>query len=40
MVKKISWSRTMHPKSPTLTLCATVLEETVERDILGVAFDI
>ena len=32
-------SRTMHPKSPTLTRGGTVLKESADPDILGVTFD-
>ena len=32
-------SRTIHPKSPPLTIDGTVLKESDNLDILGVAFD-
>ena len=35
----VSWSRTMHPQSPPLTIGATVLFESDELVILGVTFD-
>ena len=34
-----SRSRTMHSQSPPLTLCGTVLKESVELDIFGVTSD-
>ena len=35
----VSRSRTMHPQSPPLTIGRTVLNESVDLDILGVIFD-
>ena len=35
----VSRSRTMHPQSPTLTIGGTVLKESDDLVILGVAFD-
>ena len=35
----VSWSRTMHPQSPVLTIGGTVLKESDEIVILGVTFD-
>ena len=35
----VSKSRTMHPKSPTLTIGGTVLKESDDLVILGVTFD-
>ena len=35
----VSRSRTMHPQSPKLTICGTVLKESDEILILGVTFD-
>ena len=35
----VSWSRTMHPLSPTLNICGTVLKESDDLAILGVTFD-
>ena len=35
----VSRSRTMHPKSPTLTIAGTVLKESDDLVILGVIFD-
>ena len=35
----VSMSRTMHPKSPPLTIGGTVLKESDDLDILGVTFD-
>ena len=34
-----SWSRTMHPQSPPLTIGRTVLKESDDLVILGVTFD-
>ena len=34
-----SWSRTMHPQSPALTIGGTVLKESDDLVILGVTFD-
>ena len=36
---RISRSRSMHPQSPPLTIGGTVLKESDDLDILGVAFD-
>ena len=36
---RVSRSRTMHPQSPQLTICGTVLKESDEILILGVTFD-
>ena len=35
----VSWSRTMHPHSPPLTIGGTVLKESGDLVILGVTFD-
>ena len=35
----VSRSRTMHPQSPPLTICGTVLKESDDLVILGVTFD-
>ena len=35
----VSRSRTMHPKSPTLTIGGTVMKESDDLVILGVTFD-
>ena len=35
----VSWSRTMHPQSPPLTIGGTVLKESDDLVILGVTFD-
>ena len=35
----VSSSRTMHPKSPPLTVGGTVLKESVDLNILGVTYD-
>ena len=35
----VSRSRTMHPQSPPLTICGTVLKEFDDLVILGVTFD-
>ena len=35
----VSRSSTMHPQSPSLTIDGTVLKESDDLDILGVAFD-
>ena len=35
----VSSSRTMHPKSPSLTTDGTVLKESDDLDILGVTID-
>ena len=36
---KASRLRTMHPQSPALTICGTVLKESDDLLILGVTFD-
>ena len=35
----VSWSRTMHPQSPPLTIGGTMLSESDDLVILGVTFD-
>ena len=35
----VSWSRTMHPNSPPLTICGTLLNESDDLVIVRVTFD-
>ena len=35
----VSRSRTMHPQSPVLTICGTVLKESDDLVVLGVSFN-